>query len=37
MLDETISDNMLKQWIDDSYWLIVAKLPKIDREGIEKM
>lgn len=32
-IDGTISDGLLKEWIDDSYWLIVEKLPKKDRES----
>jgi len=34
LIDETISDDLLKEWIDDSYWLIVEKLPKRDREPL---
>ena len=37
MLDKTISDNLLKQWIDDSYWLVVETLPKKDRAGLERI
>lgn len=32
-IDGTVSDDLLKEWIDDSYWLIVEKLPKKDRVG----
>ncbi|WP_372950493.1 MmcQ/YjbR family DNA-binding protein [Mariniphaga sp.] len=31
-IDGSISDKMLKQLIDESYWLIVAKLPKKVKE-----
>jgi len=34
LIDGSISDLLLKEWIDDSYKLIVAKLPKKDREGL---
>jgi predicted DNA-binding protein (MmcQ/YjbR family) len=32
LLDGTVPDEMLKQWIDDSYQLVVAKLPKSAKE-----
>jgi len=31
MIDGSISDNLLKVWIDDSYNLIVEKLPKKEK------
>jgi len=34
MIDDSITDRLLKEWIDDSYKLIVAKLPKRDREAL---
>ena len=33
-IDGSISDNLIREWIDDSYQLVVAKLPKKDREGL---
>jgi len=27
-INQTISDNQIYQWIKDSYWLVVEKLPK---------
>lgn len=30
-IDGSISSDLLKQWIDDSYNLIIAKMPKKDR------
>lgn len=30
-IDESIDDNLLKEWIDDSYRLVVEKMPKKDR------
>jgi predicted DNA-binding protein (MmcQ/YjbR family) len=32
---ENISDNLLKQWIDDSYRLVVAGLPKKIQKELE--
>jgi len=34
MIDGSISDRLLKEWIDDSYKLIVAKLPKKERDAL---
>lgn len=34
MIDERLDDNLIKEWIDDSYKLVVEKLPKKDREGL---
>jgi len=31
LLDATLDNDMVKSWIDDSYNLVVAKLPKKDR------
>ena len=28
VLFEEVSDKLLKEWIDESYWLVVEKLPK---------
>ena len=33
-IDGSIPDNLIREWIDDSYQLVVAKLPKKDREGL---
>jgi predicted DNA-binding protein (MmcQ/YjbR family) len=33
VLDGSLPDYLIKEWIDDSYQLVVAKLPKKDREG----
>jgi len=35
LIDETIPDKLLKGWIDDSYQLIVEKLPKKDRLALK--
>ena len=35
LIDGSISDKMLKQLIDESYWMIVNKLPKKVREEIQ--
>jgi predicted DNA-binding protein (MmcQ/YjbR family) len=29
--DSTIEDELIRQWIDDSYYLIIQKMPKKDR------
>jgi predicted DNA-binding protein (MmcQ/YjbR family) len=34
-VDGSISDEMLKQLVDESYWLIVEKLPKKIREELK--
>ncbi len=35
MLDESVSDNLIKEWIDDSYALVVENLPsKLKQELI---
>ncbi|MEJ2593847.1 MAG: MmcQ/YjbR family DNA-binding protein [bacterium] len=34
MLEELTHDELLRSWIDDSYLLIVASMPKKDRERI---
>ncbi len=33
-LDGTLDSDLVKSWIDDSYNLVVAKLPKKDREKL---
>ncbi len=33
-LDETISDSLIRLWIENSYRLVVAKLPKNRREQL---
>lgn len=33
-LDGTLDNDLVKSWIDDSYNLVVAKLPKKDREKL---
>jgi len=32
--DGSITDQLIKKWIDDSYKLVVSKLPKKDRLGL---
>jgi predicted DNA-binding protein (MmcQ/YjbR family) len=32
LLDGTVPDKMVKQWIEDSYQLVVSRLPKSTRE-----
>lgn len=34
MIDDSISDQLLQEWIDDSYKLIVAKLPKKEQKDL---
>ena len=34
MIDGSVGDTQIKEWIDDSYSLIVKSLPKKDQEGI---
>ena len=34
MIDGSISDKLIKEWIDDSYQLIVEKLPKKHRKEL---
>ena len=34
MIDGSISDKLIKEWIDDSYRLIVENIPKKDRENL---
>jgi predicted DNA-binding protein (MmcQ/YjbR family) len=34
MLDGSVPDGLLRQWIGDSYKLVVAGLPKNQREGL---
>lgn len=34
LLDETIHDELITEWIDDSYHLIIAKMPKKDRDRL---
>jgi len=36
ILDSSISDQIIKQWIDDSYNLIVEKLPRKKQEELKK-
>lgn len=33
-IDGSIDDSLIKKWIDDSYKLIVEKLPKKDQTGL---
>lgn len=35
ILDGRIDDKLIIEWIDDSYRLVVEKLPKKDREGLD--
>ena len=37
MLDGSINDKLLCQWIDDSYALVSASLPKRDKEILKKL
>jgi predicted DNA-binding protein (MmcQ/YjbR family) len=37
MLDGSISDKLLCQWIDNSYALVSASLPKRDKETLKKL
>lgn len=34
IVDSNINNQLLKKWIDDSYKLVVAKLPKKDQVGL---
>lgn len=34
LLNGTLDNDLVKSWIDDSYQLVVAKLPKKDREKL---
>lgn len=36
ILDGSVSDNLVKEWIDHSYWAVVSKLTKLQRTQIEK-
>lgn len=36
LIDGSVSDNMLRIWIEKSYRLVVAKLPKSEREHLEQ-
>jgi len=33
-MDGRVPDNLIREWIDDSYRLIVISLPKKDQEGL---
>lgn len=35
VIDGTVDDRLICQWIDNSYWLVVASLPKKLREQIK--
>lgn len=37
LLDGTLDNALVKSWIDDSYDLVVAKLPKKDREKLQNV
>jgi len=37
IIDDTISDSELKEWIDDSYNLVVSKMTKKNKEKLLKM
>lgn len=37
MLDGSINDKLLCQWIDNSYTLVSASLPKRDKETLKKL
>ncbi len=36
LLDGSVADKLIKEWIDHSYWLVVSGLPKRIRFKIEK-
>ncbi len=36
LVDGSVSDNQLKEWIDHSYEQVVARLPKIIKEALKK-
>lgn len=35
LIDGSVSDNMLRVWIEKSYQLVIAKLPKFEREKLK--
>jgi len=37
MMDGSVADKLLCQWIDNSYTLVGASLPKKDRESLTKL
>ena len=37
LMDGTLPDALIKEWIDDSYALIAQSLPKKDREALAKL
>ena len=37
IIDDTISDNLLKEWIDESYQLVVKKMTKKDQKKLGEM
>jgi len=37
VLDNTIPNNLIFQWIDDSYLLVIQGLKKADKEALNKM
>lgn len=37
IMDGSISDKLLCQWIDNSYNLVTASLPKKDKEALQKL
>lgn len=37
MTDGSVNDQLIYQWIDDSYNLIVAKLPRKDKEFLKEL
>lgn len=37
LIDGSIPDKLLRQWIDESYQLVVAKLTKSQRSALESM
>ena len=36
IIDGSVSDKLICDWIDHSYWLVVASLPKVIKLKIEK-
>lgn len=35
VIDGTVSDEIVKQWIDDSYTLVLNKIPKKNKENLK--
>ena len=37
IIDGTISESLIKEWIDDSYDLVVSKMTKKDKQRLDKL